>query len=106
MYNLKNEIFIKNLGLNLKLYARYVDDNFVAIDDSALLTQIKTKFEQESVLTFTHEIEKDQQLSIVECHIKRFDDTLQTSVFVKVTKAGDCLIFKKCMPGRVQNWRR
>ena len=62
MYNLENEIFNKNSGMKPKLYARYVDDIFVALYDSALLTQIKTKFEQESVITFTHEIEKDRQL--------------------------------------------
>ena len=72
MCNLENEIFNKNPGLKPKLYARYVDDIFVAIDDSAQFTQIKAKFEQESVLTFTHEIEKDRQLSFLDCLIKRF----------------------------------
>ena len=72
----------------------------MAIYDSAQLTQIKTKFEQESVLTFTHEIEKDRQLSFLDCLIKRFDDTLQTSVFVKDTNAGDCLNYKSVCPDR------
>ena len=41
-----------------------------------------------------------RQLSFLDCLIKRFDDTLQTSVFVKDTNAGDCLNFKSVCPDR------
>ena len=61
---------------------------------------IKDKFESESVLTFTHEFEKDDQLAFLDCLVTRLGDCFGTSVHVKETSDGTCLNYNSTCPER------
>ena len=80
--------------LKPKLYQRYIDDIFLVVNNLEELTQIKAKFQSESILNFTHEVEKDNQLSFLDCLVTKLNDSFQTSVYVKDTHNGDCLNYK------------
>jgi hypothetical protein len=58
MCNVENNIFEENPDMKPKLYARYVDDIFLLIDNYKNLEKLKKTFEENSVLKFTFEIEK------------------------------------------------
>ena len=77
---------------------RYVDDVFVAIENVISIEQIKQAFEPQSVLSSTHEEEKDNQLSFLDCLITRFDESLSTSVHIKETNNGCCLNYNSICP--------
>ena len=56
----------QNPDLKLALYVRYVEDILVITENLDSLEQIKQKIESESVLTFTHEVEKYNQLAFLD----------------------------------------
>lgn len=100
MCHLENRVFEQYPNLKPKLYTRYVDDIFVVVDDIAKIDDVKKKFEEESVLKFTHEPEKDRKLAFLDCMVERFEQKYVTSVYVKQTNAGDCLNYHSVCPER------
>jgi hypothetical protein len=48
------------------VYCRYVDDIFLVINDLSHILKLKEKFEEESILRFTYEIEKDNGLHFLD----------------------------------------
>ena len=61
---------------------------------------IKDKFEADSVLKFTFETEKNNQLPFLDTIVRRFDFKFKTSVYVKSTNAGDCINYSSICPER------
>ena len=100
MCHLENKVFDEHPSLKPNLYVRYVDDIFVVIENVDSIEQIKQAFESESVLSFTHEEEKDNQLSFLDCLITRFDEGFSTSVHIKETNNGNCLNYNSICPER------
>ena len=70
MCNLENNTFSDCPELKPKLYARYIDDIFLVVNNLEELNQIKAKFQSDSILNFTHEVEKDNQLSLLSYETK------------------------------------
>ena len=100
MSHLENGVFENDPSLRPPIYVRYVDDCFLVLENRKLIVPILQKFEQNSVLKFTVEFEKYQQLAFLDCLIKKLDSSFKTSVFIKDTNAGDCLNFKSICPDR------
>lgn len=83
------------------MYRRYVDDIFVMVDSETQLASIKTKLEQNSVLTYTYEV-GNKKLPFLDVYIEMKDDTLQTSVHIKKTNKGDCMNYNGDCPEKYQ----
>jgi len=100
MCDLENRVFSDNPNLKPIIYARYVDDCFLFVDKFETLTNIRTMFEQHSVLHFTYEIESSRRLSFLDVIINRCRDNFETSVHIKKTSSGDCINYKSICPDR------
>ena len=74
------------------LYTRYVDDIFLVIENIRTLKEIKTNFEEISILKFTYESEWNKSLAFLDVKITRKHLTLETTVRTKATSAGECRI--------------
>jgi hypothetical protein len=91
MCSLENNILPKMANPPI-LYARYVDDIFLLIDNISTLQNLKSTFEAQSVLKFTFEIEKLKALPFLDVLIERTEDhKLKTSVYTKTTNTGECM---------------
>ena len=62
--------------------------------------RLKSKFEEESVLKFTYEMEKKNTLSFLEVSIFMSNNLVKTSLFVKSTNLGDCIDYDSICPER------
>ena len=100
MCHLENNVFENNPGVKPFMYVRYVDDCFLVVCNYEILSLLKNKFESESVLKFTFEKEKDQELPFLDTLVRRCNDSFVSSVFVKETNNGDCLNFNSICPER------
>ena len=100
MCHLENKVFAEQPSLKPNLYVRYVDDIFVVIENLNTIDPLKQAFESQSVLSFTHEKEKHNQLSFLDCLITRFDESFSTSVHIKETNNGSCLNYNSICPER------
>jgi hypothetical protein len=100
MCELENKIFEQYPEKAPLVYARYVDDIFVMVDDAIKLTELKNLFECHSVLKFTFEKEKNDQLAFLDVLVKRHESELLTSVHVKSTNSGECINYNGICPER------
>lgn len=96
MSKLENDI-IPNLQPPPKLYARYIDDIIMVVENEAQLLDIKQKFIESSVLKFTHEI-GNNKLAFLDVLIENDNNNIRTSVYTKATSAGQLLNFKSECP--------
>ena len=100
MCELENSIFEKHPDLKPALYTRYVDDVCMVTHSDSDIPRIIEKFKSNSVLNFTFELEKSQNLSFLDCLITRYDSRFETSVYVKDTSMGDCINYKSICPDK------
>jgi len=100
MCHLENGVFDRTPNLKPLVYTRYVDDCFLLVDNVDQIDMIKRHFEANSVLKFTHELEKSRQLPFLDSLIRIQDNKLLTSVYVKPTNFGDCINYKSVCPDR------
>ena len=82
------------------IYCRYVDDIFVVIDNLEQLEEIRLIFEENTVLKFTYEVEKNKQLNFLDCNIIRHGDNIKTNTHIKDTFDGNYLHFNSICPIR------
>lgn len=82
------------------IYTRYVDDIFMMIRDIGTLEEIKSKFEESSVLQFTYEVEERKMISFLDVKIIRENSQLKTTVYVKPTNSGECINYRGIAPER------
>ena len=66
----------------------------------ATLDEIKTQFENFSVLKFTFEVETNKTLNFLDVKITKSENRLKTSVYTKPTNEGDCINFHSIAPER------
>ena len=90
MAYLENTIF-SNSNSKPHLYARYMDDIFIQTENISELLNIKTLFEQNSVLKFTHELSNNNKLAFLDTLIDISNNSFHTSVYHKPTDGGQCL---------------
>ena len=100
MCNLENNVFENHSDIKPPLYARYVDDIFLVLNDLKDLRPILCNFEANSVLKFTFETEKSEKLAFLDCLVQKFEDNFKTSVYVKDTNSGDCINYYSICPER------
>lgn len=89
MANLENSI-ISNIDNPPTLYARYIDDIIIVVENQQQLFEIKEQFQNNSVLNFTHEI-GNHKLAFLDVSIENENDQLKTSVYTKSTNKGELL---------------
>ena len=83
------------------LYARYVDDIFILVASEKEILDLKEKFEEQSVLTFTYEnSSKTNQLAFLDTLVTKTSKGLTSSVYVKPSNSGVCLNFNSECPDR------
>ena len=82
----------------LHAHARYVDDIFLVINSEIQLQELKQLFEDNSVLTFTSEKEKNNRLAFLDILLHKINNTVLTSVHTKDTSTGECINFNCLCP--------
>jgi hypothetical protein len=97
MCHIENQAF-QSIQTKPKVYCRYVDDCFLVIDHIRELNAVKNYLEDNSVLTFTYELEINKRLPFLDVLITRNNFNLTTDVFTKPTSSGECLNFKSLCP--------
>ena len=84
---------LNELNKKPELYARYIDDILLVVDDENELLTIKNKLTENSVLSFTHE-HGHNKLAFLEVLLEMQDGNLQTSDYVKPTNSGEIINYK------------
>ena len=97
MSHIENMI-IPNLDEPPLTYMRYVDDTLLLVKNYKQLDMMIASFKNNSVLNFTSEIEKDNQINFLDINIKKKNNKFSTSVFKKPTSSDDYINFKGCCP--------
>ena len=82
------------------MYTRYVDDIFMFVHISEQFDAIKNRFEEQSVLKFTCELEKARSLVFLDTVVTRFQTDLHTAVYTEDTNADDSINYKSACPDR------
>ena len=90
MSYLENSV-LSNTDNKPTIYARYVDDIFLQIQSIEELQNLKAKFENNSVLKFTFELNENNKLPFLDTLIDTSDNTFHTKVYHKPTDSGHCL---------------
>ena len=99
MTKLENFVLENNPSIKPSIYCRFVDDSFLLLNSLDILPQLINAFEINSVLKFTYEIEKNNQINFLDVHIDK-SDTLSTSVYNKPTNPGIYLNYLSECPAR------
>ena len=100
MCELENKIFDAYPNSKHLFYVRYVDDICSIVNKFHCLKQLSELFEKRSVLKFTHEIEINKKIALLDVLIDRNDSNYNTSVFVKPTNSEECLSNDSLCPDR------
>ena len=82
------------------LYAREMDDIFVATKDLSEVLRLKEEQQNKSILRFTHEEEKYRRLAFLNCLVERMEDSFLTSAHIKDTNTGDFINYNGICPER------
>ena len=85
------EKVLNNLEKPPYTYARYVDDIFMEIDDLKQLLDLKSQFENNSVLKFTYEMNLDNKLPFLDVLVDTSNNVFDTKVYRKPTSYDTCL---------------
>ena len=81
---LENRVFNEHLN-KPKIYARYVDDIFLLVDDLQYIDNLKKSFEENSVLRFTFEMNNNFKIPFLDILVDNSDNTFKTVVYRKPT---------------------
>lgn len=100
MCHIENKIAEEHPECMPLIYSRYVDDIFVLVEKIDDVIKLKELFESYSVLKFTHEIEMDKKLVFLDALLRRHENSISSSVYIKSTNNGDCLDFNSICPHR------
>lgn len=100
MCNIENKIFEEHPEDMPLIYARYVDDIFILVNNRDEIRNLRNLFEAYSVLKFTYEEEREKQLVFLDTLLKRTEEAINTAVYTKTTSTGDCINFHSICPDR------
>ena len=73
------------------MYARYIDDIFITINNNEDITRLINALENNSVLKFTSENSDNGRLPFLDIDITKQADKFKTTVYTKPTNVGRCL---------------
>ncbi|XP_076069263.1 uncharacterized protein LOC143041325 [Oratosquilla oratoria] len=73
------------------IYARYIDDIFVKVDDKSELPILKDMLQEISGLNFTIEFSQENKLPFLDILVQQSPLYFKTSVYTKPTNPGLCL---------------
>ena len=90
MCNLENKV-ISALLKKPNIYARYVDNIFIEVENEDQLRILKDVMEQNSILKFTYELNINNKLPFLDIIIDNDSTTYTTSVYRKTTNSGACM---------------
>ena len=90
MCNLENKI-LPTLSKTPYIYARYVDDIFLEINNVNSLITMKDAMEQNSVLKFTYELNIERKIPFLDIQVHDKNNSFVTSVYRKDTNSGTCM---------------
>ena len=76
----------------------YVGNTLLLINNQQKLRNIVQIFKNNSVLNFTSELEKHQQIIFLDIKIKRQNNIIMTSIFEKRTASDDYINLNSCCP--------
>ena len=82
------------------IYARYIDDIFLQIKDETELRNLKTNFENNSVLKFTYELHTNNKLPFLDVLVDSSNNQFITKVYRKPTDMGTCINANSFCPER------
>ncbi|XP_069172597.1 uncharacterized protein [Procambarus clarkii] len=96
------------VGMDLKpaIYCRFVDDIFMQVPDVRRLQQLKEAFEQNSVLSFTYEMENNGKLPFLDVTFTERNGGFHTAVYTKETNIGMCLNANRTSFRRLIKWSK
>ena len=97
MGHLEENVFKDHLN-KPKIYARYVDDIFLLVDDVEYINLLKATFENNSVLKFTFEMNNSSKIPFLDILIDNSNNTFKTVVYRKPTDHGQCLNYESHCP--------
>ena len=101
MANLENSILDKLPMIDKPtIYTRYVDDIFIVCKNIKILENLKKLFEEQSVLSFTFELEVNKKLPFLDTLITRSHSKYLSEVYIKSTSTGECINFSSIAPDR------
>ena len=80
------------------IYARYVDDIFIDIENEEKLLELKQIFENKSVLKFTYELHTQNKLPFLDVLVTSTQNGFKTDIYRKPTNQGMCLNGKSECP--------
>ena len=72
----------------------YANPILLLVGNETELINVKNLFESNSVLQFTYEMEKQNQLAFLDRIVKQCSSKIQTAVYVKDTNLGNCINYK------------
>ena len=98
--NLENCMLRTIANLDKCIYSRLMNDILLVVAHYHILNDIKENFEENSVLTFTHEIEVNRKLSFLDALISNESEYLKTAVYTKATNTGHLLNYNSICPDR------
>lgn len=73
------------------IYCRYIDDIFMQVPDVRHLQQLKKAFEQNSVLSFTYEMESDGRLPFLDVTVTERNGGFHNAIYTNEMNIGMCL---------------
>ena len=91
MGDLEENIFNNGILDKPKIYARYVDDIFLLVNNQQEIVNLQEAFQNNSVLQFTHEINIDNKLPFLDVLVDNSNNSFSTTVYRKATNQGQCL---------------
>ena len=103
MSHLENNILDNNPTVKSTTYCRYVDDIFVITKDPESLLVLKTEFERNSVVKFTHEPNINNKINFLDVHVDATNHHILCSTFTKPTSSGVLLNYQGKCPQRYKD---
>ena len=87
-------LILKDQPIKPNIYARYIDDIFVEVQNENELIKLKEIFENNSVLKFTYEKSIKNKLPFLDVLLHINNEKINTTIYRKVTDTGKCLNYK------------
>ena len=102
--HLEETVFKNDPSLEPPVYCRYMEENFMVIIEFHQLNRLKDEFaKKNSILNFTFEFEFKKEMPSLHTLTTRTNQWLMITHYTKDTYSGDCLNYKKHLPGTKLN---